>query len=175
MNLGFAGCRVRRYADVVNGRSLGFSLIEMCVVVAIILIMVAASIPQISSTIAYYDLQAGTAAVSGAVQSTRYQAISLGYPFHLAVSQANHNYQVSGCSKIEYDPSNPGACTGNYVNVGSAVPIGSPSAALSGDMTLEFSPSGKVTVITGTNPIVLTRNGKTKTITVSNYGNVKVQ
>lgn len=158
----------------------GFTLIEMLAVVSIVAIMSSIAVPVVQQSLTSYRLGAGVAAISGAIQTTRYQSISNGYPFRVAFSKANFTYQVSTCGS-NYDPSvtTPDTCV--YSNSGSAIPIGSVSGIqLSGDMTYQFTPGGRVTVSSGTLPFTVSSvNGstviKTKTITVSTYGNVKVQ
>jgi prepilin-type N-terminal cleavage/methylation domain-containing protein len=172
--------RGKRSGPVRNSER-GVTLIELLIVAAIIAIMSGMSVPVIQQTLASYRLGAGIAAISGAIQTTRYQAISNGYPFRVAFSKTNLTYQVSTCG-TGYDPSTmtPDTCT--YSNIGSAVPLeGSSGIQLGADITLQFSPGGRGTVSSGSLPLsVSSLNGggtvnKTKTIMVSTYGNVKVQ
>ena len=57
--------------------SAGFSLLEMLFVVALILVMGAMAMPTLMRTQRNYHLNQATAAVTGAIQATRYQAMML--------------------------------------------------------------------------------------------------
>jgi len=54
------------------------------------------------------------------------------------------------------------------------VPWGISNVVLNQNTTLQFKPSGLVTATTGAMTMTLTYGPNTKTITVSNYGNVNV-
>lgn len=170
----------RKCSGPVRNSVRGFSLIELLVAAAIIAIMSTMAVPVIQQTLTSYRLGAGIAAISGAIQTTRYQSISNGYPFRVAFSKTDLTYQVSTCGTA-YDPSTVSPDTCVYSNVGSAVPFGSSSGIqLGADITLQFTPGGRVTVSSGSLPLSVSSiagsgGNKTKTITVSTYGNVKVQ
>jgi prepilin-type N-terminal cleavage/methylation domain-containing protein len=145
----------------------GFSLIEMVLVLGIILIVTTIALPVARSSMASYQLHASVSSVSGVIQSTRYQAISQGYPFQVVFDKNAGTYQLK---------SNP-ALDGVFVNVpgSGAIPIGNTSTTLGANATLQFSPGGSVKPIpAGTMTLVLTGAGRTGTVTVSNYGNVNV-
>ena len=144
--------------------TLGFSLMELVVVVAIGLVLAAISVPAVRSAVASYKLRSGQNAITGVIQSTRYRAIYQGYPFRVAFTKATSSYQLT---------SKPAAAA-SYTNVGGAVPFGDSSVQISQDTTFQFNPSGAVTVITGASTFTLTNGGNTKNIAVSTYGNVKV-
>jgi len=139
-------------------------LIEILVVLAIALIVSAMALPVVQSAMANYQLQSAVSSVSGIIQSTRYQAISQGYPFQVVFSSSAGTYQLTS------SVSNNGV----FTNVGGAVPFGNTSVTLGANATLQFSGGGTVKPIAGTQTLVLTRAGKTGTITVSNYGNVNI-
>lgn len=147
-------------------RSRGFSLLEMVIVVAICLIVAAIAVPTINSVMTTYRLRAAVSSVTGAIQTTRYQAISSGYAYQIVLSKTNSTFQVQS------DPNR----TGNFANVGNAIPLASSSipVVLGADTTLQFRPSGLVQAAVGATTLTLTYGGNTETITVSNYGNVKV-
>jgi prepilin-type N-terminal cleavage/methylation domain-containing protein len=142
----------------------GFSLMELVVTVAIILIISGIAIPMIGSAMSGYQLKAATVSVTGAIQATRYRAISSGYEFRVVFSSANMTYQVQS------DPNR----TGTYGAVGSAVPITSSKVTLNADTTLQFRPSGAVSATTGAMTMVLALGTKNETITVLPYGNTTV-
>jgi len=142
----------------------GFSLIETVLVLGVILVVTAMAVPLVQSSMANYQLHSSVSNVSGAIQSTRYQAISQGYPFQIVFDKTAGTYQLK---------SNP-ALDGVFVNVGGAVPIGSTTTTLGANATLQFSPGGSVKATAGTMTLVITGLTKTGTVTVSNYGNVNV-
>ena len=140
----------------------------------IVAVMSAISVPVVKSALSSYTLNTAVAAVSGAVQSTRYRAIAAGYPFQLAFNRANSTYQ------IQSDPTN----TGVFANVGTPVPFSSKPNLLGINTTLVLHPGGKIqcplcsaaqvdasgnwlmTVTYGSNPV--------ETIAVSPYGRINV-
>jgi hypothetical protein len=128
------------------------------------MIMTAAAVPLYQSTLARLRVRSAVTSVSGAIQSTRYQAISNGYQFKVAFDKANHAYQVSS------DPNSTGA----FSNVGGPVPFTSAQVDLGSDATVLLSPSGRVSFVAGGSPLVLTLNNNIGTLAVSPYGNVNV-
>ena len=144
----------------------GFTLLELVFVVLIGIVITAMAIPLVNNVMGLYRLRSAVASVTGAIQTTRYQAISNGVPYQVAFSTANGTYQVQN------DPN----FSGNFVNVGAALPLGNTSlpVILGTSTTLRFRPSGIVTAPVGSTVLTLTYGGKTETITVSSYGNVKV-
>ncbi len=157
----------------------GFTMVEALIVVAIIMVMAAAAFPLVQSTLAYFELQGAVQSVSGSIQSTRYRAIADGYPYRIAFSKTNKTFQLASCP--EWVPTNPGNCT--FANVGSSVPYtgAGSKVQMSADFALSFFPSGSVAFTAGSNPITLSSTYGTgttispKSMTVSNYGSVKVQ
>ncbi len=144
----------------------GFSLLELMVVLSIMVVVMAMALPIVQSSMANYQLQSAVSSVTGVIQSTRYRAISQGYPFQLVFSHA------AGTYGLKSSPTNNGVFT-NVAGWG-PVPFGNTSTTLGADATLQFSGGGSVKATTGTMTLVLTRSGRTGTITVSNYGNVNV-
>ena len=144
----------------------GFSLIELVVTMAIVLTATAIAVPLVGNAMAQYKLKAAVVSVTGAIQTTRYRAITAGYIFRVVFNSTNLTYQVQS------DPTR----SGTYTNLGSTVPITSSSAkvALDQDATLQFRPGGAVSATTGSMTMVLTLGGKTETIAVLPYGNINV-
>lgn len=151
--------------------SQGFSLLELVTVLAVALIMAAMALPVIQSSLRNFRLRAAVSSVTGAIQSTRYQAIFDGCPYAVSFNKANNTYQVSSAVT-------GGACAVTLTNVGGAIPFGNPAeVALSQDLTLQFSPGGSVQVIAGASTFNLSYLGtpNQKTIKVTKYGSVTVQ
>ncbi len=152
----------------------GFSVIELLFVVMIVLIMTAMAIPLVNNTVSYFRMRGAVSAVTGAIQSTRYQAIFQGCPYQVVFTAATKTYQVQ----------NSCPAGGPFVNVCSPagllvcpIPLagaGSP-LTLGADMTMTFSPGGKITSATSPMVMVVTYGGKPpETITVSSYGSINV-
>jgi Tfp pilus assembly protein FimT len=144
----------------------GFTLLEMVFVVLIGIIMTIIAVPLVNNVMGTYRLRAAVSSVTGAIQSTRYQAISSGYAYQVVLKNAANTIQVQS------DPNR----TGTFANVGGSVPLSSSAmpVVLGADTTLQFRPSGVVTATAGATTLTLTLAGKTETITVSAYGNIKV-
>jgi Tfp pilus assembly protein FimT len=142
-------------------------MLEIAVVVCLMLILMLIAIPIIQGTLYMYRLRSAVAAVTWAVQSTRYQALMEGYPFQVTFSAANNTYQLAS------DPTN----SGTFANVGGAIPISSNAITLSATEAMQFKPYGAVIGSGTTLPppsFQISYMGSSKTILVSYYGNVTV-
>jgi prepilin-type N-terminal cleavage/methylation domain-containing protein len=170
--------------------SLGFTLVELLTVVAIGLIITVIAIPIANSVTKTFQLKGAVASAAGVIKATRYQAIAQGYPMQVVITKATATYQ------IQADPTKTaaGLFDGNFVNVGNAEPLSGSglTPTLGANITLYFSPSGKVSLTTAPGPpptltscgtvatpppcqIVMTfGTNNTETITVSAYGNIDV-
>ena len=153
----------------------GFSLLELMFVVLIGLIMTAMAVPLLNNGMTAFRIRGAATAVAGTVQSTRYLAIFNGYPFRLVIDSAAKTYQVQS------DQARAGVFTNYCVPAAASCPVplmgSGSSVALGADTTFTFSPGGTVQSTTasgGVTTMVLTYSGKTETITVSSYGNIKV-
>ena len=146
------------------GGSIGFSLVEMMIALAIGMILTAIALPEIQSAVYNYRLRGAVSMATWAIQSTRYQALMGGYPYQVALTSSNGQYQ------IQSSPTN----NGTYGNVGTAVPLSGSAVTLSADTTLNFKPNGSVTATTGALNFKITYQGVCQKVTVTNYGNVTV-
>jgi len=151
----------------------GFSLIELLVVVVIGLIMTAMAIPLLNNAISYFRLRGAVSSVTGAIQSTRYQAIFQGCPYQVVFTAATSTYQIKNQCPVG----------GTFTNVCSApltvcpVPLSGSGipVTLTADITMTFSPGGKVTSPPPPIQMVITYGGKPpETIAVSTYGSINV-
>ena len=176
MNRRRAGQGTEQPSDRSGEASKGFTLIELVLVVAITLVIVAMAIPMVSNVTSYFKMRGAVQSVTGAVQSTRYQAIFNGCPYQIVLTAASSSYQVqnscpSGTPFANYCTSGVAACP--VPLSGSGTPI-----TLDKDVTLTFSPGGKVTSATfpgGGITMTITYPGKTpEVIQVSSYGNIHV-
>jgi Tfp pilus assembly protein FimT len=151
------------------------TLIEIVIVVAIIAVIVAISVPAIRSTLRTYHLNSAVSAISGAIQTTRFRAITYGCPHTISFDQNTLAYQVANQLVI----GDPPACDVNFTNVGGAVPWSTtPDVSVSPSTTLQFNPSGTMIIVSGCQAAALPctftlSNGiTTKTLSVSGVGNV---
>jgi len=144
-----------------SGRARGFTMLELVIVLAVGSILTAMAIPQVRSGLYSYRLNSAVAMAKWAIQSTRFQALMKGYPYQVVFSAANTNYQIQNL---------PSGTT--YANVGSVVPLAGSPMTVNQDATINFLPNGFVT--SSVTSFTITYQGMTKTIAVSNYGNVSV-
>lgn len=146
----------------------GYTILEMVLVVSIIVVLVTLAVPLLRDVTASFRFKGAVRAVTGAIQSTRYQAIYQGYSYAVVFDAAAKTYQVQ---------SKPiGAAA--FSNVGTPA-VWSESAqqvTLNQNITLTFTPGGKVTGAAACPcQMTLTYPGKTpEVITVSAYGNINV-
>jgi prepilin-type N-terminal cleavage/methylation domain-containing protein len=153
----------------------GFTLLELIFVIIIGLIMTVIALPLVNNGMNSYRLNGAVGSITGTLQSTRYLAIFNGYPFQVTFNNGTMTSQVLS------DPNRTGTFT-NYCTSGAAscsIPMGGSGTpiALGATTTFTFSPGGTVqstTAVAGVTNMVITYSGKTETITVSSYGNVKV-
>lgn len=154
----------------------GFTLLEVVMAMAVAVTLAAITLPVVKTSLANYRMSAAVSTVTGAINSTRYRAIYNGYQHSLAFSKANGSTITA--AQYQLGSMVPPATT--FSNVGNAVPVVSPDITLNSDVTLVFSPGGKVTATTGslTNIKLTYRQGmndaQSRTISVSAYGNITV-
>lgn len=154
----------------------GFTLLELAFVVVIAIVMTVIAVPLISNVVSYFKLRGTVSEVTGAIQSTRYQAIFQGCPYQIVFTAATKTYQIQRQCPV-------GGAFGNFCDNGAAsCPItisgGNPSVTLNSDITFTFSPGGKVTSPQfpggGINMGVTYSGRPPETISVSSYGSINV-
>ncbi|HEV3219206.1 MAG TPA: hypothetical protein VGZ48_05510 [Candidatus Acidoferrales bacterium] len=160
----------RKTMKIYNPRKLsdasGYTMMEVAMTTAILLILVAFAIPSMFSTINLFRLNAAAGSAASAIQTTRFQAIMQGYPFQLTFSAANNTFQVA---------SEPMGAV-SFTNVGGAIPLSGSPITLSAGTVLQFKPNGSLSATSGNSETFqISFRGRTKTIAVSNYGSVTVQ
>jgi prepilin-type N-terminal cleavage/methylation domain-containing protein len=149
----------------------GFSLIEALTVIAVAGVMATIAVPITRSAMRTYRLNSAVAGITGAIQSTRYQAITYGCPHRLAFSQTTTTYQLSNQILSGLPP----VCAAAYTNLGGTVSwSGTPDIVVSPATTLQFNPNGIVTATVGSLAFTVTSGSNVKTITITGVGNVNV-
>ena len=149
----------------------GFSLVEMVVALAIILIMMAVALPFLFGNRRSYHLTQASTAASGAIQATRYQAIMTGCSYNITFTVGLTTYQVQN----QPLSGTPPACSGTWSNLGAATPWSTTAdVTMSPTTTLQFDPNGTVSVTSGSSSLVFSNGFTTNTVIVSGVGNVKV-
>lgn len=143
----------------------GLTLLELAFVLTVVGLISVVALPATKKALQDYQLSAAVSAVTGAIQTTRYQAIMQGYHYNVAFNSGTQTYQVA--SKI------PPAAT--FSNVGNPVAWSAvPGISITAATTLEFFPGGTVTATTGALNFNITNGQKTETVTVSGVGDVTV-
>ena len=163
----------------------GTTLLELVVVVAIVGVLLAISLPSFQNSLKSVHLSSATTSVTGAIQSTRYKAIVSGCQYTIAFSQTTTTYQIAW----QVLSGNPPSCATTYTNVGSPIPWStSGDVSLKASTTLLFKTNGMVTLSSGGSTPCTTGNNitpvaclvlsngttATNTIIVSGVGNVGV-
>jgi prepilin-type N-terminal cleavage/methylation domain-containing protein len=162
----------QRNAPLSRGRGAdsarGYALIELVVVVVILVITTAIALPLVQNASTAYQVRSAVNAVTGVIQTTRYQAISGGFPYRVAFDKTSSTYQIwkSTC----------GYASPCWTKVGGAVPLSGSSVAatINQNTSLDFYASGQVVASTGALSFTLTYKGTVETFTVSTYGNTSV-
>jgi Tfp pilus assembly protein FimT len=160
-----------------NYAAAGFTLMELLLIVALVMIMTAMAIPSARSAIAGYQLDAAVDSASGIIQGTRYQAIMHGYLYQVDFNSSTNQFQVSN----EAPPATAFSAVGTAVPVSTSpivMAVGTASPSSTGHLILQFKPNGAVSVTSGQAApasFTISYNGSTKTLTVSNYGSVSIQ
>lgn len=160
---------------------LGFTILELVITVSIALVMTVLAVPMIRSVSSNFRLRGAVSAATGAIQSTRYQAIFTGCPTRIDFTAATATYQVLSqpyvpatglCGAMgNLCPGGLAACPASLADAGTPI-------TLNADVTLIFKPGGSVSSPQfpggGINLIVTYTGKPPETITVSNYGSTNV-
>ena len=153
----------------IRRRVRGFTLLELCMTMGVVVVMTAIAVPVVKSSLNAYRLSSGVSSVTAAVQTTRYKAIQFGYPFQIVFTAATSNYQILS------DPTDTGA----FANVGNPVVFTTVPNMMNAITTFTFRPGGAVqsppALGNGNTIMTLTySNAIPEVITVSAYGRINV-
>lgn len=160
----------------------GFTLMELVVVLAIILVITAIALPQVVTILAMTSMNSAVNAATGAIAAARSQSMSEGEPFKIVFSAASLSYSVSRCATCT-SATLPADEIYTAVANKTSIPL-APNAnlALSADQTLYLRPGGAVQTTVGTTncsawptlTLTNTQVQRTKTITIGCYGQITV-
>jgi len=152
-----------------NMRSRGFTLMELLIVMIVGVTMTAVAMPVLQGALINIRLSSAVQSATGAISTTRYQALRYGYPFQLTLNSTTLTYQIL---------SEPVGAV-SFTNVGSPVPISGSRVTMNANTTLQFNPSGTVQFISGgagysldAQTFQIAFSGRTSTVTVSSVGYV---
>lgn len=142
----------------------GYTLIELLMALLVSSILTAIAIPQVRSEVYQYRLHGAVSSATWAIQSTRYQSLTEGYPYQVVFTRSSSQYQVQDL---------PTGATA-YANVGSAVPLSGSPVVLSQNTTMQFLPNGSVTATVGAQNFTITYQGFCQKVNVTTYGNISL-
>jgi prepilin-type N-terminal cleavage/methylation domain-containing protein len=166
--------------------SAGFSLIELLIVIAISIVLAGIAIPVFTSAIKSYNQTATVSAATGAIESTRFQAIMHGCPYQIVFTASTLSYQVYS----ELPPTGTAGCLASFSPVptslgGGVIPLPAAGGVVmngvnggvavnTATFTYTFFANGVVTATAGqpSMQIYIPHTVLYNTITVSGVGNV---
>jgi Tfp pilus assembly protein FimT len=173
----------------------GFTIIEILIVLAIAMIVMATALPTINNTLSNMHVSSSANSLVGAIQSARYQAISTGCPINFVVSttpvasQANElSYQLQTEFPLVGIP--PTCGTLNTLSAVPMVPYANSDVTLvsaTPGNVLTLNPSGTIgtggtaTTVGSSTPqnfsfvLSLANGSATRIVNVSGVGDVRIQ
>ena len=128
-------------------RSSGFSLVELCVATAVMLVLSALAIPKINRAMHLYQLNAAASQVADIVKFTRFEAIRRNIGVNCRVQPQGTNYVVWADSNNDGNPDVPErqyimTASPTFLTAGNVASAGSLASALGVTSLTTLSASG---------------------------------
>ncbi|MBK6313520.1 MAG: hypothetical protein IPF53_04155 [Blastocatellia bacterium] len=159
----------------------GFSVIEILIVLAVVIVLVAISVPSIMNWVAQYRLGIGAQQVADSLQSAKMQAVSKTRRRELLFDVAGNRLGIEGATLVEL-PAGVAFDTGGVsVPPDPAIQMGEPVTFPSIDTetglrAAAFTGKGLPDVDPGTvYAVFLTNTAGTKSVVVTSAGNVRIR
>jgi len=130
-----------------QNRGRGFSLVELLIVVAMIMILAAISVPRLLNSISDINLRYAATNISGLLQSARMSAVRKNtfytvQPTTLSTGGTGYYVHVQGGTYVAGDPVLPlGSQISAYIGLGSGAPNESTFASGTSSSGLSFAPN----------------------------------
>lgn len=160
----------------------GFTMLELLIVVAVIIITTVIAIPLITNIQGTLRIRGAATAVTATIQATRYQAILQGcntavvFDAGARTAQPQTSQALPGTTTCAPMTS---LCNGQRSATPCPRPLSGSGAnvALDASQTLTFTPGGRVLVGAAACPctMVLTYRGRTANISVSSFGSTNAK
>jgi Tfp pilus assembly protein FimT len=150
----------------------GYSLLQVVVALGISFTLAGISTPVFLSALNAYRFSAAVSAVTGAITTTRFQAVMQGCPYQLVFTSLTMSYQVSS----EAPAAGTTTCASSFSAVGPAVliPSAGPITMSGTSFTFTFNSNGTVSEVA--NPsgsgLQLSNSLKSAYVYVTGVGNV---
>jgi len=154
----------RRLGRGNKGKTRGFSIVELLIVVLVAMVLTAMAIPQVQAGIYRYRLNGAVANATWAIQSTRYESLRDGVQYQVVFTKSTNSYQIQNSAD--------GGATFNNVANSSAVPLSGVNTVLNQNTTMRFKPNGYVSAPVGALNFTVSYQGACQQVTVTNYANI---
>lgn len=166
-NCSFAGLLRGTYLESVTampaGRSEGFTLVELMLVVGLVAVLAAATAPSIIEGMRQFEVTTASQQVASTIRLARYQAVGKNMTVRVRFDYpAGGQYQILDGSDAD------------VISSAKMLLNGAAFSAISGD--IEIDPQGRVTALSGTLPATVTvaNSADSKTISISRGGRVEL-
>jgi prepilin-type N-terminal cleavage/methylation domain-containing protein len=146
-----------------RGHDRGFTLIEVLLVTALIVVIGGATVPTIAEGMKRYALTSASQQVASTIRTARYQAVGRNTSIRVRFDYpSDGQYQILDDEDAEVGPVK-------------FLPQGASFDSISGD--IEFNSSGRVTALGGALPVTVVlanSDGATRTVSVAGSGRVEL-